>query len=207
MTQRSGYERSRSAEPSGRRRGRPRDPALHAAIQAAVLRLLGETGYAGLTMDEVAVTAGVSKASIYRRWPTKADLLVDVIETASDDVLIEGDTGSLRGDLIAHLRALARILAGPGGQASRALLGAINDEPALGEAYRRGPLARWSAAFAAAFERAVARGDVAPGAGTSLAAEAGPGIFVTRWIIGNRPLDDALAAAVVDEVMLPLLQR
>lgn len=193
--------------PPDRRRGRPLDPSLHGTIQAAVLEVLSEAGYRGLTMDEVAMVAGVSKATIYRRWHSKVDLLVSVIEAASEQTLIEVDHGNLRDDLVAALRALVEILAGWGGGASRALLGALEDEPALAEAYRRGPLARWRDAFTAAFERAAARGEVHPGAEASLAAEAGSGILLQRWLVSGRQVDEQVASAVVDEVMMPLLRR
>jgi AcrR family transcriptional regulator len=65
--------------PSPHRGGRPRDPSREAAIRAALLRLLGEVGYGGLTMDALAQAAGVGKATIYRRWRTKHDLIVDSI--------------------------------------------------------------------------------------------------------------------------------
>jgi AcrR family transcriptional regulator len=181
------------------------DPALDSAIQGAVLQVLKESGYAGLTMDAVAVAARVGKATIYRRWPTKVSLLVSVIDSASDRSLRSPDTGRLRDDLVVLLASLARILAGPGGQASRALLGAIQDEPVLAQAFTQGPLARWSTAFADAFQRAVDRGEVPPTAGNSLAAEAGPAIFVQRWIIRNEGIDEAVAAEVVDDVMMPLI--
>jgi AcrR family transcriptional regulator len=183
------------------------DPALDAAIQEGVLEVLRGSGFAGLTMDAVADVAGVSKATIYRRWRTKVSLLVSVIDSASDVSLVGPDTGRLRDDLVVLLSSLATILAGPGGQASRALLGAMQDEPLLAQAFTAGPLARWSAAFAQVFQRAAARGELPPGAGNSLAAEAGPAIFVQRWIIRNEGMDEASAQAVVDEVMMPLLGR
>jgi AcrR family transcriptional regulator len=189
-----------------RRRGRPLDPSLDESIRSAVLRVLSEVGYRGLTMDEVAMVAGVSKATIYRRWPSKVDLLVSVIDAASDDTLVVVDTGSLRDDLVALLGALTEILTGPGGGASRALLGVLDEEPALAEAYRRGPLDRWNRAFAEGFARAVARGEVAPGAESSLAAEAGPAVVVQRWLLSGREIGPDLPAAVVDEVMMPLLR-
>src|SRR3712207_5473935 len=61
------------------RGGRPRDPSRDDAIRAAILRLLAEVGYGALTMDAVAAEAGVGKATIYRRWRTKHDLVVDTI--------------------------------------------------------------------------------------------------------------------------------
>lgn len=194
-------------EPSvPRRRGRPQDPAVGAAIRSAVLRVLEEVGYRGLTMDAVAAAAGVSKASIYRRWPSKAELLMSVIDAESDRTLVSGDRGSLREDLIAHLTSLVEILAGPGGGASRALFGALDDEPALVTAYREGPMARWAQAYWSAFERAAARGEIAAGLARSFAAESGPGILMQRWLIGQTPIDRELVTRVVDEVMLPLLK-
>jgi AcrR family transcriptional regulator len=188
-----------------RRRGRSSDPARDAAIQAATLELLSEVGYAGLTMDAVAAAARVSKATIYRRWRTKADLLVSVIDSANEDSLAVPDTGSLRGDLVGLLTSLARVLGGPGGRASRALLGAINDEPALAAAFHGGPQERWAQAFRQVFVHAVARGEIEPAAGTSLAAEAGPAILLQRWMISGQQIDQQLAEAVVDTVMMPLM--
>src|SRR3569623_483303 len=61
------------------RGGRPRDPSRDSVIRAAILRLLADIGYGALTMDAVASEAGVGKATIYRRWRTKQDLVVDTI--------------------------------------------------------------------------------------------------------------------------------
>ena len=65
--------------PRASRGGRPRDPSRDGVIRAAILRLLAEVGYGSLTMDAVASEAGVGKATIYRRWRTKHDLVVDTI--------------------------------------------------------------------------------------------------------------------------------
>lgn len=183
------------------------DPSRDAAIQAAVVEVLASDGYTGLTMDAVAATAGVSKATIYRRWSTKVDLLVSVIDSASDASLVMPDNGCLRDDLVALLVALSRILSGPGGDASRALLGALNDDPVMAAAVREGPMERWRQAFQTVFERATQRGEVDRAAGTSLAAEAGPAIFLLRWTINGLEITDDLAVAVVEDVMLPLLLR
>lgn len=171
------------------------------------MEVLADVGYAGLTMDAVAVAAGVSKATIYRRWPSKPDLLVSVIDTASDQTLVVPDSGSLRDDLVVLLTALGDVLVGPGGNASRALLGVMNQHPALEEAFRRGPMARWSDAFVTVLDRAVARGELVPNAATSLAPEAGPAIFLLRWMVSGSDIDEKLAIAVVDDVMMPLLRR
>lgn len=104
------------------------------------------------------------------------------------------------------LRALADVLSGPGGKASRVLLGQATDDQSLADAFRRGPQERWGEAFRTVFARAVARGDIEPAAGTSLGAEAGPGILLLRWLVTGAPIDHELAEAVVDRVMLPLLR-
>ncbi|MCX5042323.1 TetR/AcrR family transcriptional regulator [Aldersonia sp. NBC_00410] len=79
-------------------RGRPRDPGIEARVFAAVQTVYWETGWSGFTIDAVAKTAGVGRAAIYRRWPTKIELLIGALEqvTPLHDPI---DTGTLRGDL------------------------------------------------------------------------------------------------------------
>src|SRR5437879_2704143 len=81
------------------RGGRPRDPSRDDVIRAAILRLLADVGYGALTMDAVASEAGVGKATIYRRWRTKQDLVVDTISDLNRAEATPADTGSLEGDL------------------------------------------------------------------------------------------------------------
>jgi AcrR family transcriptional regulator len=70
------------------RGGRPRDPSRDDAIRAAILRLLAEVGYGALTMDAVAAEAGVGKATIYRRWAGKKELVIDALATLNDDLTV-----------------------------------------------------------------------------------------------------------------------
>ncbi len=86
-----------TARPS--RGGRPRDPSRDGVIREAILRLLGEVGYNALTMDAVAAEAGVGKATIYRRWRTKQDLVVDTVSVMNQSLATPVDTGSLEGDV------------------------------------------------------------------------------------------------------------
>jgi hypothetical protein len=81
----------------------------------------------------------------------------------------------------------------------------MNDEPALAAAFREGPQARWTQAFGEVLDRAVARGEVVMDAARSLAVEAGPAIFVLRWMVSGGTIDDEVAAAVVDDLMMPRL--
>lgn len=86
--------------------GARRSPATEAAILAAARDLLTERGYAGFTFEEVARRAGAGKPTLYRWWPTKADLLVDVYSAEKAATVRAPDTGSLPGDLLAYTSAL-----------------------------------------------------------------------------------------------------
>lgn len=182
------------------------DRSRDRAIVRAVLKVLAEVGYRGLTMDEVALVAGVSKATIYRRWSSKVELLVSVLLVARDSAAVT-DTGSLRGDLLAFMSMVADLLHGPTGKATRAVIGQIAEEPALAEAYRAGPLTWWDEAIGEILERAQLRGEVAPHTVDSVPLQAGPAIFLQLWYLRGRPLDEATVTAVVDDVMIPLLTR
>src|SRR5579859_7198686 len=94
--------------PSLPRRGRPRNPTVDAAILTATLGLLIERGYARLTMEQVAARAGVGKASLYLRWPSKVALVAEAIQQRSGVPPEVPDMGSLREDMLVFLRALLR---------------------------------------------------------------------------------------------------
>src|SRR3989440_12478224 len=123
-------------EPGRPHRGRPRDPGVDEAILAAAVDLLAEAGYARLTMDQVAARAGVGKASVYLRWPNKVALVAEAIQHRSAVVPDVPDTGSLREDMLAFLRALLR-----GKSAAQRALAAVTGEiasnPELQKAWRR----------------------------------------------------------------------
>src|SRR4028119_1256301 len=123
------------------RGGRPRDPSRDGVIRAAILRLLGEVGYGALTVDAVAAEAGVGKATIYRRWRTKQDLVVDTVSELNRSWTVDVDTGSLEGDLRQLVHRIVEMMTSPVGAATRSLLAAMQHEPALTEASPEGPRA------------------------------------------------------------------
>lgn len=96
-----------AAGTDGRRQGRPRDPAADEAIIAAVYAVIEECGFAGFSVEAVAARAGVGKATIYRRWSTREDLLVAAAERVMVDAEVP-DTGSLRDDLVTWVWARYR---------------------------------------------------------------------------------------------------
>jgi AcrR family transcriptional regulator len=192
------------ARPS--RGGRPRDPSRDGVIRAAILRLLGDVGYGALTMDAVASEAGVGKATIYRRWRTKEELVVDTVSELNAVEAEPVDTGSIEGDLRALMHAMVTLVNSPAGAATQALLSSMQHQPALAQAFRDGPLAVWNTAFDQMWERGERRGEVAPGLSRSLVAEAIGAPVVQRWLVNGEPVDAEFADAVVDQVALPLLR-
>src|SRR4028119_1583104 len=107
------------------RGGRPRDPSRDGVIRAAIMRLLADVGYGALTMDAVAAEAGVGKATIYRRWRTKQDLVVDTVSDLNRAWTVDVDTGSLEGDLRSLVPRMVEMMASPVGSATRSLLAAM----------------------------------------------------------------------------------
>jgi AcrR family transcriptional regulator len=186
------------------RGGRPRDPSRDGVIRKAILRLLADVGYGALTMDAVASQAGVGKATIYRRWRTKEDLVVDTIAGLEQKVIDSPDTGTLEGDLRALMQALVVIINGPLGAATLALLSTVPHQPALAEAFRSGPIAVWRTAFDGVWEKGVARGEVSGPA--PLASEATSALLVQRWLLTRQPVDDAYADDVLRCVVGPMVR-
>jgi AcrR family transcriptional regulator len=189
------------------RGGRPRDPSRDSVIRAAILRLLAEVGYGSLTMDAVASEAGVGKATIYRRWRTKQDLVVDTISDLNRAEATPPDTGSLEGDLRAMLHSLVASISGPTGAATLSLLSTVPHHPALAEAFRSGPIAVWQQSFTQIFERAAERGEAPEGLAGSVIGETTSALLVQRWLLTGRPVDEAYADEVLDTVVLPLIER
>jgi AcrR family transcriptional regulator len=188
------------------RGGRPRDPSRDGVIRAAILRLLADVGYGALTMDAVAAEAGVGKATIYRRWRTKQDLVVDTIAELNRVDALPPDTGSLEDDLRTMLRSLVHVIGGPVGAATLSLLSTVPHQPALAEAFRAGPLGVWRDAFGEVWSRAEQRGELHPGVSVALAAETTSALLVQRWLLTGEPVDDAYADEVLEKVLLPLLR-
>lgn len=189
------------------RGGRPRDPSRDSVIRAAILRLLAEVGYGALTMDAVAAEAGVGKATIYRRWRTKHDLVVDTLSDINRAIAVPPDTGSVESDIRALMDLIATTVQSPAGAAIRSLLPAMQYQPALVDAFRNGPLAVWRSAFSAMWARAEARGEVRAGMDKSVTGEAISALIVQRWLLTGGPLDPAYVDEVFQTVVLPLVRN
>jgi AcrR family transcriptional regulator len=115
-----------------------RSARVREAVLAAVLHELNANGYAGLSVEALASRAGVNKTTIYRRWPTLDDLMVDALTTWSEDAIPISDTGSVETDLLALGRELAdQLNGGVGRQIAAVVLTAGLRSPQLREATRR----------------------------------------------------------------------
>ncbi|ACU38453.1 TetR/AcrR family transcriptional regulator [Actinosynnema mirum] len=147
-------------EPSRRTRGvqhGPRSRQVVEAVRAATLAELARAGFTGVTMDGVARAAGVNRTTLYRRWPTKAALLADVVEPLLARYDADPGTGSLRGDLLALMTAIRDNAARPEGRAL--IAAATTGAPELGELVRAAN-ARTLAPFHRALARAGERGEL-----------------------------------------------
>lgn len=201
-----------TVRPATRRRGE----SLESAIFEAALDQLARLGYSGLTMEGVAAAARTGKASLYRRWAHKDDLIVDALDAAMPHVGEPPDTGTIRGDLIALLGGTASFVTSPVGralqhsimtaerdardsEAGRATCEAIHD-------IKRRVISRRQELIYAVLRRGVQRGQVRPGAVNRWVVDVGPALLLSYCLGQGKPVPDSEVEAVVDEVLLPLVR-
>jgi AcrR family transcriptional regulator len=181
--------------------GRPRSEVAHRAILEAARELLTEEGFTRLRLEHVAARAGVGKNTIYRRWPSKEDLTLELLLELARPHLAIADVGNTRAELLAAVENPIRaITESPFGPVIRALMSQIAGNPAIGDPFRSAVVAARRAEIARVIERGVARGDLRPDADVTVATEllAGPVYF--RLVFGGS-LDDDLAMRVVDTLL------
>jgi AcrR family transcriptional regulator len=190
---------------SDHRKGpRRRGDALHAAIYEATLAELVEVGYAELTMQGVASRARASKGSLYRRWSSRAELVVDAVRQRAPVVLEVPDTGSVRGDVLGFLRGVADVLNGPAGAAVRGLMIEAMGDPELRAVIRARFIEPATACMLEALRRGVVRGEVRPAALTPLVAGAAIAVLREQFLLADASLQDSLLVEVVDTIVVPL---
>ena len=196
---RTGHDRPPDAAPAARARaGRPRSSRRRSPRST-------ESGYARLSMERVAERARASKASLYRRWPSKVELVMDAIYHVLPDPAAAADTGSLRGDLLAVLRAAAEQLAGPAARRCAGMLSDALRRPGAGRPVPRLHPRHQPAGMREIVRRAVARGELDAEAITPRQLEAGLALMRYHFLTQRRPIPDQVIVEIVDEVVLPLL--
>ncbi|MCP2321986.1 AcrR family transcriptional regulator [Hamadaea flava] len=180
------------------RPGRPRSEASRLAILAAALDLLAEVGYAGLTIEGIAARSGAGKQTIYRWWPSKADVLLDALTTKAELHIPIPDEGSYPADLRAFLTATFQL----GGQPRiagtlRALMAEAQVNPAFGERFRAEFLSHRRAALRQLVDRAQDRGDLPPGLSPETVLDLVFGLLWYRLLATDR----RFGAELVDELV------
>jgi AcrR family transcriptional regulator len=184
----------------GAQRGRPRSQQAHRAILAAAAELLLARGLSAVSMDAVAERAGVSKATIYRWWPTKEALALDALYTEWAAARPSPrDTGSLRGDLLSLLRPWAKLAGSrPYGRVIAALLTEAHSDPVFAEEYRNRVVGPRRDQARAIFSRAVERGEIPQEIKVDVALDLLFGALYHRLLHGHAPLTDRFVRDAVD---------
>jgi AcrR family transcriptional regulator len=186
---------------SPRSPGRPRSEASRQAILVAALSLAGEVGYAGLTIEGIAARAGVGKQTIYRWWPSKADVLLEAGAVKAELQVPVTDHGSYRADLRAFLQASYALGNKPRfAGLLRALMAEAQLDPEFGTRFRAAFLERRREALAVITDRARERGDLPGRPDPATVADIVFGTIWYRILATMRPLD-----AVLEEDLLDLL--
>ncbi|MCG8925415.1 TetR/AcrR family transcriptional regulator [Lentzea sp. DG1S-22] len=186
-------------------RGRPRDASRDDALRQAALEVMAEVGYRALTMDAVAARARAGKATIYRRWESKLDLVIDTCTQLATQNLAAPDTGSLAGDLREFLSSFAAFLSGPIGKAAQALVGELPHEPELAAAFRETFLISQRDVLRGILDRAADRGELKADAPRGMAVEIAGAALIYRLMLTGDPLDEPFVEKVVEQVLLPLV--
>jgi AcrR family transcriptional regulator len=191
---------------------RKRGTALEDAIRAAAYAELTEVGYTAFSVEAVAARARAGKASIYRRWSSKNDLVMDalcaVLPTAEacgigmdlDDSVTTFD--ALRN--VAH--AIAGVITSPAGDAMRTIKCEAAADPDLARLIDERFQAPRRAALLGLLRRGVERGEVRPGAATQLVADVVPAVLTHRVILQREPLTEADITAMIEQVFIPLIE-
>jgi len=186
------------AIPTKERRGRPRSSRTEKAILKAAGEIVLESGgLADMTIEGVAERAGVGKASIYRRWPTKGALAFDAVVDGILATQPTPDTGSLEGDLaqvaenwigLAHVRR--------GGRAVAHFIAEVQSDPDLAVTWRERFVDRIRTARRPIIERAIARGEIPSGSDAELIMDLLFGPLYHRYLNRHLPLDQSFARGV-----------
>ena len=182
-----------------RRRPGGRSARVRTAVIDATLELLHDAGMERLTVSEVARRAQVNETSIYRRWGTRENLVIDALLTATEPLVVP-DTGLLRSDLVAYATDLVEFLTTPVGRALEHTLAAAGDDPETRRARDR----YWASRIERSQQmvvRAVDRGEVPPDTDPRLVLELLVGPVHFRVLLTRQPLPPDVLDDMVDALL------
>jgi AcrR family transcriptional regulator len=168
--------------------------------------LLAEVGYAGLRFDAVAARARASKATLYRHWSGKAQLVADAVRICKPSIVEAPDTGTLRGDLVAMLRRMADTMAGQDGPLLAGLIMAMRTDPEFAQEMRA-LFESGSPVCETVCAQALVRGELCAGYDPGLIEEIAPAQLFMHSFARGEPLDAQFIDHLVDDILLPVLTR
>jgi AcrR family transcriptional regulator len=200
------YLNPETSAPRADRIGRPRDAVREAEILRQVLVVLGSRGYESLTFEEVARRANASKATLYRRWATKREMVVAAVKAgpAAAGTRAVIDTGSLRGDLLALCSRLVSTLRSADGSMSLMLLQAGIEDPELCRHLEHAAGPTGARLPQSVLEAAVRRGELPDNAQSFAYDEVAGSVLLLRRLNGLT-LDEAYLQHLVDAILIPAL--
>jgi len=175
-------------------------------ILDAALEVLAEVGYDRLTMDAVAQRAKASKATLYRRWNSKAKLVVEALARMKTTAEELPDTGDLRGDLVAAFCGMGGLTDHDTTATFGAVVTAVTTDPEFAAEFRKQVVGPKAQASRIVFERARDRGELRDDIDLDIVVPALAGIVLHRlFILGEQP-DAALIERALDQIILPAVR-
>jgi AcrR family transcriptional regulator len=185
--------------------GRKRDPGKDQEILQAALAVLAELGYDGTTIDIIAARANAGRATVYRRWPTKAELILDAIDSIGQSAPARTlpDTGTLAGDFHEMLSVANRAGNSRPMQIISGLLPVLKENPELAAAVSRRMIAPQAAAMRALLQRAKDRGEIPEDKNLEMLTLVLPAFSAYRAMIMNQPMDGPYVDAIIDDILIP----
>jgi AcrR family transcriptional regulator len=186
---------------------RPRSVRAHEAVVDATIELLQEGGYPSATIDAISGRSGVSKATIYKHWPSRTAVAVEAFGKLMDSAVPLPDTGTARGDFSEQIRLVSAFYTSALGQVYAQLLAAGVSDPAGARYFREYFLGDRRKAIAKVWQRALNRGEVNADVDVEIAIDVLFGPLIFRLLTGHAPLARADADAVADAVLTGLLSE
>jgi AcrR family transcriptional regulator len=171
----------------------------------AALEVVAEAGFDRATVGAIARRAGASKATIYRRWPGKSELVADAIQRRATPSLLVPDTGTLRGDLLAVVGAIHEVMTSRLGMVIFGLLVAMRTDSVLAGLVRAQMPGRDLPPEGDPVSRAIARGELRPDADRSLLLRVAAPLINSSLMLTGGQLDESFLPGLVDDILIPLL--
>ena len=188
------------------RLGRRRDHSRDADILDAAIEVLAEEGYDGMTIDMVAARAKAGKATLYRRWASKGELVIDAVacmKKSDFDLDHLPDTGTLRGDLVAMIKPRSIEEAEKKLQVMGGLMSMLTRSPELSEAIDAAIIEPRAQLNRALLRRAIERGEIPADVDVDSLALVTPAMAAYRTLVLKKPVDREFLLSLIDGVILP----